>query len=272
MSVTLDFSDKTVVVVGGTSGINRGVAELFAKHGARVAVASRSDKKVNDTVDSLKALGSEAVGFTADVRDLPALEEGFSHVRQVLGEFDVLVSGAAGNFPAMLNSMSSNAFRSVLEIDLLGTFHVMRAAFPHLRRPGASVINISAPQAFLPMEAQAHVCSAKAGVDMVTRTLSLEWGREGVRVNSVVPGPIDGTEGMARLAPNEDARRRVVASVPIGRMGSPEDIGNACLFLASPLSSYVSGAILPVDGAWTQGGCGDMNAHPGGLTAFVTER
>lgn len=265
MSLTIDFRNKAVVVIGGTSGINRGIAELFAQHGARIAVASRTDDKVRDTVASLKALGAEAMGFSADVRDLVAIEEGLAKVHETFGTFDVLVSGAAGNFPASINGMSSNAFRSVVEIDLVGTFHVMKASFPYLKRPGASVINISAPQAFLPMEAQAHVCSAKAGVDMITRTLALEWGREGVRINSIVPGPIDGTEGMARLAPNESVRQRVIESVPLGRMGSPEDIGHACLFLGSHLSSYISGAILPVDGAWSQAGCGDMSAYLGSL-------
>ena len=265
MSLVIDFSNKTVVVIGGTSGINRGVAELFARHGARIAVASRSDDKVQDTVTFLKTLGAEATGFSADVRDLAAIEGGLAKVHEVFGNFDVLVSGVAGNFPATVNGMSANAFRSVVEIDLIGTFHVMKASFSYLKRPGASVINISAPQAFLAMEAQAHVCSAKAGVDMITRTLALKWGREGVRVNSIVPGPIDGTEGMARLAPNESVRQRVVESVPLGRMGSPEDIAQACLFLGSDLSSYISGVILPVDGTWSQVGCGDMSSYLGSL-------
>ncbi|WP_395373519.1 SDR family oxidoreductase [Marinicella sp. W31] len=259
MSLTIDYQNKTAVIIGGTSGINRGVAELFARHGARVAVASRSEDKVEDTVTALKALGAEAMGFAADVRDQQAIEEGLAQVQSAFGDFDVLVSGAAGNFPATVNGMSSNAFRSVLEIDLLGTFHVMKAGFPYLKKPGASVINISAPQAYLPMEAQAHVCSAKAGVDMITRTLSLEWGREGVRINSVVPGPIDGTEGMDRLAPTEAVKQRVVDSVPIGRLGTKDDIGHACLFLGSELSSYISGVVLAVDGAWSQGGCGEMS-------------
>jgi len=161
--------------------------------------------------------------------------------------------------------MSANAFRSVVEIDLIGTFHVMKASFSYLKRPGTSVINISAPQAFLAMEAQAHVCSAKAGVDMITRTLALKWGREGVRVNSIVPGPIDGTEGLARLALNESVRQRLVESVPLGRMGSPEGIAQACLFLGSALSSYISDVILPVDGGWSQVGCGDMSSYLGSL-------
>ncbi len=272
MSLTIDFTGRTVVVIGGTSGINRGVAELFAQNGARVAVASRSADKVQDTVAALEALGAEATGFSADVRDFAAIETGLQKVHQTFGEFDVVVSGAAGNFPATVNGMSPNAFRSVVEIDLLGTFHVMKASFPLLNKPGASVINISAPQAFLPMEAQAHVCSAKAGVDMITRTLALEWGRHGVRINSVVPGPIDGTEGMARLAPDESVRQRVVDSVPLGRMGSPTDIGHACLFLGSGLSSYISGAILPVDGAWSQSGCGDMSAYLGSLARQFEQR
>jgi NAD(P)-dependent dehydrogenase (short-subunit alcohol dehydrogenase family) len=150
-----------------------------------------------------------------------------------------------------------------MDIDLLGTFHVMRAVFPHLRKPGASVINISAPQAFLPTKAQIHVGAAKAGVDMITRTLALEWGAHGVRVNSVVPGPIDGTEGMRRLAPTEEIRRLTIDSVPLRRMGLPEDIGNACLFLASEMGSYVSGAILPVDGGWSQNNCGQMSEFLG---------
>jgi NAD(P)-dependent dehydrogenase (short-subunit alcohol dehydrogenase family) len=268
MSISLDFTGKTVVVVGGTSGINRGVAELFAQHGARVAVASRSQDKVDDTVSALQKLGAEAVGFSADVRDIEAVAAGLAEVHQAFGDIDVLVSGAAGNFPATAKGMSANAFKTVIEIDLLGTFHVMKSAEPYLKKPGACVINISAPQAFVPMEAQSHVCSAKAGVDMVTRTLAMEWGPEGIRVNSVVPGPIDGTEGMDRLAPTPEMRQQCVDSVPMGCMGTPEDIGNACLFLGSPLASYVSGVILPVDGAWSLGGCGGMSHS---LKAFAKQ-
>jgi NAD(P)-dependent dehydrogenase (short-subunit alcohol dehydrogenase family) len=265
MSLTIDFTGRNVVVVGGTSGINRGIAELFARHGARVAVASRSEAKVADTVAALEALGAEAMGFSADVRDLAVVEAGLGSVHDAWGDFDVLVSGAAGNFPASLAGMSANAFRSVVEIDLIGTVHVMQAAYGHLKKPGASVVNISAPQAFVPMQGQSHVSAAKAGVDMITRTLALEWGREGIRINSVVPGPIAGTEGMARLAPTEEATARVAASVPLGRLGSPEDIGKACLFLASDLGAYVSGAVLPVDGGWAQAGCGGMGMVLGKL-------
>jgi NAD(P)-dependent dehydrogenase (short-subunit alcohol dehydrogenase family) len=258
MNNALDFSDKTVVVIGGTSGINRGVAELFARHNARVAVASRSEQKVNDTVDCLRACGAEAMGFCADVRAPEALAVGLAAVHAAYGPFDVVVSGAAGNFPALLTQMSVNAFRSVIDIDLIGTFNVMQAVYPYLLKPGAAVINISAPQATIPMEAQSHVCAAKAGVEMLTRCLALEWGAQGLRVNAIVPGPIDGTEGMQRLAPTDAMREAVRDSVPLRRFGTPQDIGNACLFLASELGCFVNGAILPVDGGWLQSGVGGL--------------
>lgn len=259
MTKVFDFSNKVVVVIGGTSGINRGIAEAFARAGAKVAVASRSQDKVNDTVAALKQQGAaDAMGFAADVREAEAIKQGVAAVHQAWGDFSVVISGAAGNFPALAMGMSPNGFRSVIEIDLLGTFHVMQAVYPFLQKPGTSIINISAPQAVIPMPAQSHVCAAKAGVDMITRTLALEWGAEGIRINSIIPGPIDGTEGMKRLAPTDAIRHAVEKSVPMKRMGTPNDIANACLFLASDMASYITGAILPVDGGWSQGGAAMM--------------
>jgi NAD(P)-dependent dehydrogenase (short-subunit alcohol dehydrogenase family) len=271
MNDSLNFSSKNVVVIGGTSGINRGVAELFARNGARVAVASRSQQKIDDTVSSLRACGTDAMGFSADVRDPVALSAGLAAVHASFGLFDVVISGAAGNFPALLTQMSANAFRAVIDIDLVGTFNVMQAVYPYLLKPGAAVINISAPQATIPMEAQSHVCSAKAGVEMLTRCLALEWGALGVRVNAIVPGPIDGTEGMQRLAPNSAMRAAARDSVPLSRFGTPQDIGNACLFLASELGSYVNGAIIPVDGGWLQSGAGGLGRMLASLIRRGTE-
>lgn len=248
--MAFDYSGKTVFVAGGTSGINLGVAIGFAKAGANVFVISRSPEKVASAVEAIEATGAKAAGASADVRDFDAVTATFAECSEKFGAVDVLISGAAGNFPARANDISSNGFRSVLEIDLLGTHHVMTAGYPHLKKPGASVINISAPQAEVAMTGQAHVCAAKAGVDMITRTLALEWGPEGIRINSIIPGPIDNTEGMRRLAPNEKAMEKVKHSVPLRRIGQPEDIANACMFLGSDMASYVSGTVIPVDGAW----------------------
>ena len=254
---------QTLLVVGGTSGIGRGVAEHFARLGARVAVAGRSADKLAETLGSLRHLGGEAEGFTADVRQPEALSEGVEALCQAWGPLDLVVSAAAGNFPALAAKMSPNAFRSVVEIDLLGSFHVLQAVYPHLKRPGASVIHISAPQAQVPMAGQAHVCAAKAGVDMLSSSLALECGSVGLSVNSVIPGPIEGTEGMQRLAPSDAQREQVRLSVPLRRLGSARDIAQACQFLASPQAAYITGAVLPVDGGWSLGGVAQMGANLG---------
>lgn len=258
MQNPIDFSNKTVIVAGGTSGINLGIAEGFARAGARLAVLSRSQEKVDAAVEHLSSFGQACIGAAADVRDYEAVEGAFRKVHAEMGPVDVLVSGAAGNFPASALDMSPNGFRAVVDIDLIGTYHVMRAGYEVLRRPGACVINISAPQAFVPAPLQSHVCAAKAGVDMLTRCLALEWGDAGVRVNSIVPGPIKGTEGMARLAPDEALQRAVADSVPLKRMGEKADVANLALALASPLGDYVNGAVIPVDGGWSLTGFGEM--------------
>ena len=260
MSQFFDYSGKVVFVSGGTSGINLGVAHGFAQAGAAVAVMSRSQEKVDAAVTALKAHGGEAFGVAADVRDYAAVEAALKAAQAALGKFDVLISGAAGNFPAPALGMSANGFKAVVDIDLMGTYHVLRAAFPLLKKPGASVINISAPQGSIPMEFQMHVCAAKAGVDMCTRVAAMEWGAAGVRVNSVSPGPIEGTEGMKRLAPDESTRQLVTDSVPLGHFGTPDDIAQACLWLASPLARYVTGAVIPVDGGWSLSGASSSGA------------
>ncbi|MEM9010987.1 MAG: SDR family oxidoreductase [Pseudomonadota bacterium] len=254
MKATFDFSGANVYVFGGTSGINLGIADAFAKAGATVAVASRKQEKVDAAVSQLSAHGGTATGHALDVRDPAAVEEALQAFRGSHGEIDVLISGAAGNFPAPAVGMSPNAFKSVVDIDLLGTYHVMRAGFQHLRKPGASVINISAPQAQIPMALQAHVCAAKAGVDLLTKSCAIEWGSVGVRVNAIIPGPIENTEGMARLAPTPEAAEAARKSVPLQRYGQASEVGQACLFLASDAGAYVSGALLPVDGGWLAAG------------------
>ena len=258
MGYTIDFKDHHVFVVGGTSGINLGIAKGFAEVGARLSVLSRSQEKVDTAVQLLSAVGQQAVGYSADVRDYEAVERAYQFVHEAHGQIDVLISGAAGNFPAAVLDMSSNGFKAVVDIDLIGTFHVLRIGHHFLRKPGACVINISAPQAYVPAPLQAHVCAAKAGVDMLTRVCALEWGEHGVRINSIVPGPIEGTEGMKRLAPTQELLDAVRSSVPMGRLGQSEDIARVALALASPLGEFINGAVIPVDGGWSLQGFGDM--------------
>jgi NAD(P)-dependent dehydrogenase (short-subunit alcohol dehydrogenase family) len=251
-----DYTNQNVVVVGGTSGINLQVAVSFANAGANVAVASRNIEKVNAAVALLKQANPNGnhLGVSFDVRDEHALVQGFTVIAKSFGHINVLVSGAAGNFPASAAKLSNNGFKSVIDIDLIGSFQVLKQAYSLLKRPNASIIQISAPQAYIAMPLQAHVCAAKAGVDMLTRTLAIEWGIEGVRINSIVPGPIADTEGFNRLAPNDALQQKVASSVPLQRNGQKQDIANAALFLASDMASYITGVVLPVDGGWSLGG------------------
>ena len=248
---------KVAFITGGSSGINLGIAEAFVKAGAKVVINGRNVEKLDAAVQGLRSHGI-AQGVAADVRQYDAMEKALQTARDAYGEIDILVCGAAGNFPAPALGMSSNGFRSVLEIDVLGTYNTCRAAFEHLRKPGACVLNISAPQAYLPMAMQSHVCAAKAGVDMITRTLAIEWGGAGVRVNSITPGPIDDTEGMRRLAPGEDAREKLLGALPLGRLGTKQDIAQTALFLASDAAAYVTGTLLVCDGGQSLLGSGLM--------------
>ncbi len=266
------FAGRNVFVAGGSSGINLGIAEAFAEAGATVAILSRSKDKIAAAVAQLKTYGGEAFGFSADVRRYEEVAAAFTETAARVGAIDVLISGAAGNFPAPAMGMSPNGFRTVIDIDLMGTYHVMRAAHPHLRRPGASVINIGAPQASQAFLLQSHVCAAKAGVDMLTRCLAVEWGPEGIRVNSLVPGPIDDTEGMSRLAPTEEDRAMVVGAVPLGRLGHKRDVADVALFLASPLARYVTGVVLPVDGGMILSGPDAFNKTAARVYAAAAPR
>jgi NAD(P)-dependent dehydrogenase (short-subunit alcohol dehydrogenase family) len=257
------LAGKVAFITGGSSGINLGIAERFVKAGAKVAINGRNVEKLEDAVKGLRAHGT-AMGVPADVRDYASVDKAFQTAREAYGEIDILVCGAAGNFPAPALGMSSNGFKAVMEIDVLGTFNACRAGFEHLRKPGATVINISAPQAYLPTAMQAHVCAAKAGVDMLTRVLAIEWGGAGVRVNSISPGPIDDTEGMKRLAPTDSAREKIVQTLPLQRMGAKADISNLALFLASDAASYITGSVMVCDGGWSLMGSGAIMQALGG--------
>ncbi|WP_067834019.1 SDR family oxidoreductase [Nocardia lijiangensis] len=250
MDIQFDFTGKKVVIFGGTTGINFGIAEAFAAHGAAVVVVSRKRANVDAAIEKLEPHGVPVGGFVADVRDMQAVEEVFESIRAEWGAIDVLISGAAGNFLAEASALSSNGFKVVVDIDLNGTFHVLRAGLDYLA-PGASVINITAPQASIPVRYQAHVCAAKAGVDQLTRVLALEWGAKGIRVNAIAPGPIAGTEGMARLTPHDDGT--AIKTVPLGRLGTKDDVAGLAMFLSSSAARYISGAIIPCDG----GGSGE---------------
>ena len=243
------LAGRVAFVAGGSSGINLGVAEGFAAAGAKVALISRSPEKIEAAAQGLRASGHEAIGMAADVRDYAAVEAALAATAGRWGPVDIVLSGAAGNFIAPAARISSNGFKTVVDIDLLGTFNVFRASYEHIRKPGASLIAITAGQAIQPMAGQIHACAAKAGVNMVTQCLAMEWGPEGVRVNAISPGPIADTEGMRRLTPSAEAEAAYKATIPLGRYGEKRDIAELAIFLSTDSARYISGAIIPCDGA-----------------------
>jgi len=252
------FKGKTVFVTGGGSGINLGIAKNFAALGADIALCGRTQAKLDAAAAELRALGAKVCPVAADVRDYAALEAAFARSRQELGPMDVLVSGAAGNFPVRAEKLSPNGFKTVVDIDLLGSFNASRAAFEQLKETRGSIIYISAGMAYMPHAYQAHVGAAKAGIDMMMKNLALEWGPYGIRCNSIVPGPIEGTEGMKRLAAPGQLEA-VIKNVPLRRLGTVDDIGHSAVFLSSLLASYVSGCVVVVDGGQNLAGSAFFN-------------
>ena len=242
------LAGKTAFVTGGGSGIGQRMAERFAEHGAKVMLVGRKQEKLDAAAAAIRKASGTAGTASVDGRDYSAVEAALQKTRDEFGEIDILVCGAAGNFPAPVLGMSANGFKAVIDIDLLGTFNTCRAAYAHLRKPGANIISISASHASMPIATQSHVCAAKAGVDLLTRTLAVEWGPVGIRANCITPGPTDDTEGMRRLAPTPEIRRKVEDAVPLRRFGTKDELADLALFLSSDAAAYITGAIYVCDG------------------------
>ncbi|MEM7409265.1 MAG: SDR family oxidoreductase [Myxococcota bacterium] len=252
MSVFRDdvLAGRVALVTGGGTGIGFGIARTLGQHGARVCICSRKVEVLERAVAELAGEGIEAFYSVCDIRDPEAVRATIDAVIERWSRLDILINNAAGNFPAPISRISPKGFKTVVDIDLLGTYHCSRLAFDAwLRDHGGNIVNISAPFEGKGAALQVHVAATKAGVDSVTRTCAVEWGRYGVRVNGVMPGPIADTEGMARFgaAAGADA----ASSVPLGREGTRDDMANAVLFLVSDAASYVSGQVFAVDGAST---------------------
>jgi peroxisomal 2,4-dienoyl-CoA reductase len=256
------FDGQVAVVTGGGSGIGRGIADTLATLGAHVVLASRKQERVDAAAAEIRAAGGKASGVAVDVREPERVQQMVADVKGAHGRLDLLVNNAAGNFYAPSESLSPNAWKSVLEIDLYGTFFCSQAVLPVMREQGGgSIVNISMTLHYRGWPLMAHATAAKAGIDALTRTLALEWARDGVRVNAIAPGPIP-TEGVRKAftpPPTADGVPDVFAvekamesyarkAIPLQRWGSPFDIGNMVAYLASPAAAWITGAIMIVDG------------------------
>ena len=238
---------RVAFVTGGGTGLTGGVARAFAEAGASVALVSRKMEHLIPAAQLINENGGNALAVAADVRQPAEVESAVAKTVEQFGKIDIVVNGAAGNFLCKAEELSPNGFGTVVDIDLKGTFNVCRAAFAQLKEHRGQILNISATLHYLGTPMQLHVSAAKAGVDALTRNLAVEWGRYGIRVNAIAPGPIEDTEGMQRLVP-EPVRERLKKNVPLGRFGRIADIENAALFVCSEAGSFINGEVLVVDG------------------------
>jgi 2,4-dienoyl-CoA reductase [(3E)-enoyl-CoA-producing], peroxisomal len=255
---------RVALVTGGGTGITGGVARALAEAGADVALVSRSLEHLEPAAKAINGIrdgnptvregasshGSaigEALAVAADVRNADEVQRAIAATVEHFGKIDIVVNGAAGNFLCKAEELSANGFGTVVDIDLKGTFNVCRAAFDQLKNHHGQILNISATLHYLGTPMQLHVSAAKAGVDALTRNLAVEWGRYGIRVNAIAPGPIEDTEGMKRLVP-EPIKEKLRQRVPLGRFGLIKDIEAAAVFLCSDAASYINGTVLVVDG------------------------
>jgi peroxisomal 2,4-dienoyl-CoA reductase len=256
------FAGQVALVTGGGSGIGRGIADILASLGAHVVLASRKIERVEAAAAEIRASGGLASAVAVDVREPERVAAMVASVKAAQGRIDLLVNNAAGNFYAPSESLTANAWKSVVEIDLNGTFFCSQAVLPVMREQGGgSIVNISMTLHYRGWPLMAHATAAKAGIDALTRTLALEWAPYGVRMNAVAPGPIP-TEGVRKAftpPPTAEGVPDVFAiekamegyarkAIPLQRWGAPADIGNMVAFLASPAGSWITGAIMVVDG------------------------
>lgn len=248
MSVFRDdiLQGQVALITGGATGIGKEIARILGQHGAKLFIASRKIENLQAAQKELQAEGLHCAIATCDIRQPQEVESVVAALMAEYGRIDILINNAAGNFPAPISGISYNGFKSIVDIDLLGTYNVTKAVFEtFLKDNGGNIVNITAPFQHGGASFQAHVAAAKSGVDSLTRTCAVEFGPHRIRVNAIAPGATGDTEGMERFS---DAVADLEVTNPLGFVGSKTDIANAVLFLVSDAARYVTGQIFCVDG------------------------
>ncbi|XP_018416825.1 PREDICTED: peroxisomal 2,4-dienoyl-CoA reductase isoform X2 [Nanorana parkeri] len=241
---------RVAFITGGGSGIGFRIAEIFMRHGCDTVIVSRNLPKLKEAAEKLQvATGRRCLAVAGDVRQPQTLVDAADEALRTFSRIDILVNNAAGNFLCPASSLSFNAFKTVFDIDTMGTFNASKIVFErYFRDHGGVIINITATLSYKGQVLQVHAGSAKAAIDAMTKHLAVEWGPSKVRVNSLAPGPIVGTEGMRRLGGAAAEAAGVWNNIPLQRPGNKTEIAHGALFLASPLAAYVTGTTLVMDG------------------------
>jgi len=249
------LAGKTALITGGGTGIGRACAVLFAREGAKVAVAGRRAEPPAAVAAELSGAGDQAFAVVCDVTKSAEVERAVQSVVARFGRLDVVVNNAGAVLAATAEETSEADWDRLLGVNLKGTFLVSRAVLPELRKAGGGVIiNIGSVLGLVGMKQRAAYAAAKGGVTLLTKAMALDHAHEGIRINCICPSLVE-TELIRELfsvVPDPEAHRRQrIAQIPLGRLGRPEDVAQLALFLASEESSWLTGAALPLDGGLT---------------------
>ncbi|MFO8010898.1 MAG: SDR family oxidoreductase [Dehalococcoidia bacterium] len=246
----INLGGKVAIITGSSQGIGNTLARGFARAGAFVFMVARNGSRLESEVRAIESDGGKALALPADVTRAEEVEKMASQALANSGRIDILVNCAGGSgefrFRPLLD-LEENAWDQVIELNLKSVYLCCRAVGQHMaEKMGGAIINFSSGASIQPVPGMTHYCSAKAAVNQFTRVLAVEWGKYNIRVNAISPGLTD-TEGERRWMPPE-MMEKYSKAVPLGRIGKPEDILGTALFLASDMSSYLSGAIISVSG------------------------
>jgi len=241
---------RVALITGGGSGIGLEIATTYAKLGASVMLVGRNEERVRIAAQAITEMGGIAAARKTDVRNYDEVKATVEATVEQFGSLDILVNNAAGNFVCATAELSPRGWQTVIDIDLNGTFHGCHAAYPYLKQSthGGSIISIITMLGVTGWPQAAHAAAAKGGILSLSRTLAVEWGGEGIRVNTISPGPIGDTEGVQRMYIEGGRGELEMKKTALGRFGKKEDIANAAVYLASDLGAYVTGENLIVDG------------------------
>ena len=244
------LKQQVAIITGGGTGLGRAMALEYARLGARLVLASRSREHLEPTVAEIQKDGAEAIAVPTDVRDPAQVDRMIQETKKKFGGVDILVNNAAGNFICKAEDLSPNGWRAVVEIVLNGTFFCTRAAGLEMiaQRRGGKILSVLATYAWTGGPGTVHSAAAKAGVLALTRTLAVEWAAHKIRINAIAPGPVATEGASSKLWGNPEAEKKLLSTIPVGRIGTPQEIAHAAAYLVSPYAEYINGEALTMDG------------------------